>query len=68
MSSQRSSSSSMSSSSRLFRSYRVTLKVRHGRPGEDQVVVVEARTQGAARRAALREHPGHIVVAVERIE
>jgi hypothetical protein len=46
----------------------VVLRVRHGRTGEDLVVIVRARTQGVARREAARNNPSHVVASVERVD
>jgi hypothetical protein len=52
----------------LFRRYRVVMRVRTGHDGEELVIEVPARTQGAARRSALRDHPSHVVVRIERVD
>lgn len=52
----------------LFRRYRVCLKPRRSTAGIERVVVVLARTLGAARRMAMQQHPGYVVVSVEEEE
>lgn len=52
----------------LYRRYRVLLRARVGEQGDDVTLEVPARTQGAARRAALQRHPGYVVAEIERLD
>lgn len=67
MSDRRSETPSGPLSPGLFRSYKVVLRARQGASNEDKTVEVRARTQGGARRAALREFPGFVIVHIERL-
>ncbi len=51
----------------LFREYEVGLRARSGNQAEALTLVVRARTQGAARRSAARDNPGHVVISIVRV-
>lgn len=51
----------------LFREYEVALRARSGNQAEALTLVIRARTQGAARRTAARDNPGHVVVTIVRL-